>query len=82
MDKLVNPPRPGSGNTTTIWLHQPQKLAVAEHNIGYGQQIWLSGTRILSRKLWCMGQLMREALHVELHPKNINRQDGSSLSRS
>jgi hypothetical protein len=56
-----------------ICLEHPDKSAVEEHNTILGHQIQLQDNNILSTKSRYMGQMVREATEIKLHPKNMNR---------
>jgi hypothetical protein len=65
-----------------IHLQHPDKSAVAEHSINLGHHIQLQDTTILSTKSRSMDQMIRETTEIELHPNNMNRDDGLHLSWS
>jgi hypothetical protein len=65
-----------------IRLEHPDTSAVAEHSINLGHHIQLQNTIILSTKPRYKDRIIREAIEIELHPNNMNRDDGYCLSKS
>jgi hypothetical protein len=63
-----------------IRLEYPDKLAVAVHSIDHGHRIKFHNSSILVTKTRYMDRIVREAIEIELHSYNINREGGFCLS--
>jgi hypothetical protein len=69
-------------NQRHIRLQHPDKSAIADHNIDQGHRIQFHNSSTLATKTRYMDRIVREAIEVELHPFNINREGGFCLSKS
>jgi hypothetical protein len=65
-----------------IRLQHPDKSAVAEHSIDQGHCIQFHNSYILATKTRYIDRIVREAIEIELHPYNINREGGFCLRTS
>jgi hypothetical protein len=65
-----------------IRLEHPDNSAVAEHIIDQGHRIQFHNSSILAMKTRYMDRIIREAIQIEVHPYNINREGGICLSKS
>ena len=69
-------------NKRDVRLVQPDILAVAEQSFNHHHMVRQQDTKILSSKTGCLNRLIREAIEIEMHPDNINRDGCFDLTRS
>jgi hypothetical protein len=69
-------------NQWHIRLEHPDKSAIAEHSINQRHRIQFHNSSILASKTRYIDHTVREAIVIELHPYNINRDGGFCLSKS
>jgi hypothetical protein len=65
-----------------IRLEHPDKSAIAEHSIDQGHCIPFHNSSIFATKTRYTDRIVKEAIDIELHPYNINREGGFCLSKS
>jgi predicted GIY-YIG superfamily endonuclease len=65
-----------------IHLEHPDKSAVAEHSVDLGHRIQLHNISIFATKTRYMDRIISEAIEIELHPNNMNREVGFCLGKS
>jgi hypothetical protein len=64
-----------------IRLYHPDKSAVAEHSMNLGHRIQFQDTRILATRSGHVEFIIKEAMEIELHSDNMNREEGFFLSK-
>jgi hypothetical protein len=65
-----------------IRLAHLDKSPVAEHSVNQGHRIQFHNSSTLTTKTRYMDRIVREAIEIQLHPCNINRESGFCLSKS
>ena len=62
--------------------NQVNKSAIVEHSFKSKHHICFDQTKILASTSHYSSRLIREAIEIEKHPNNFNREDGYKLSWS
>jgi hypothetical protein len=65
-----------------IFKPKRYESAVAQHSIHQEHRILFNSTCILSTKTKYLDRIIREAIEIELHPYNMNKEEGFRLSKS
>jgi hypothetical protein len=65
-----------------VRLEHPDKSDVAENSIDQRHRIQFHNSSILATKTRYMDCIVREAIEIELHHNNINKEGGFCLSKS
>jgi len=65
-----------------IRLCHPDKSTMVKCGINLSHHIQFQDTSILAMRSGCMEHIIREAIEIELHPDNMNREEGFSLIKS
>jgi hypothetical protein len=65
-----------------ICLEYPDTSAVAEHSVDFVHRIPFHNTSILATKAQFMDSIVREAIKIDIHRNNMNREMGFCLSKS
>lgn len=66
------------------WMKQIRPGGLASHSCGLMRGDWKVYTDRIdcSVEVRCMDRIIREVPEIKLHPSNLNREDGSSMSGS
>jgi hypothetical protein len=59
-----------------IRLEHPHKSALTEHSVHLGHRIQFHNNSVLATKTQYMDRIVREAIVIELHPNNMDREVG------
>jgi hypothetical protein len=63
-------------------LAQTDKSAIAEPSFNHDHRVKLQDTKLLSIKTGYIARPIRQAIAIDLHPHNINREEGLHLSKA
>ena len=63
-----------------IWLARTETSAVSEHNTGH-KPLW-NEVKFIDRDPYYYTRRVKEAIHIRLHPNNINRDNGIQISEA
>ena len=65
-----------------IRLARTQNSAVSEHANGTGHKPLWNETKLIDRESHWYTRKMKEALHIRLHPNNINKDNGAEIPKA
>jgi hypothetical protein len=73
---------PSSEKKSYMLMYQLERCGVLQYSTKWSHCIMLQDIEILSKTLWYMKWLVKEATEICLHPHNMKRKDGFKLSQA